>query len=323
MATGNNLQFDSDISRRTVWIRIDSRVDRPWERNNFRKDNLIVWVRRHRHELVWACLVLVQHWLAVGRPAWGGKALGSYESWSNVVGGILDAAGIQGFLANREELYSRADAETEEWRSFTGRWLAVHGEAAVKAVELLELAQDFVPSVFERVKDGASQRALLTRLGRALSAKRDRSFAGVFIKHAGEDKHDGGALWRLDCGTSTGPDTSTSAEVPHERESIPDTNAELAEQAEPVWGVDPTFQLEDESCTETARRAKQVPQVPLVPQTDSKRIQIGADVGRNFEHERAEVPPCRRCGRSRELASSNLCDACRVDAVRALMQGQV
>ena len=88
------------------------------ERTGFRDDPLAEWVRERRHELVWASLVLLQNWIAVGRPRWTGTRLGSYESWCDVIGGTLAAAGIEGFLANREELYRQADSETDDWRAF-------------------------------------------------------------------------------------------------------------------------------------------------------------------------------------------------------------
>ncbi len=311
MATGNNLQFDNDISRRTVWIRIDARVDRPWERSNFKKDNLIVWVRRHRHELVWACLILVQHWIATGRSEWRGKPLGSYESWSGVVGGILAAAGIPGFLDNRDALYSRADSETEEWRAFTRAWYAQHDVAAVKTGELLELAQNLVPSVFERARDNAGDRALRTRLGKALSQRRDRSFDGIFIRRAGDDAHDGGALWRLDRGTSNGSDDSSSAHVPQDNELSPDTSAEHAEHADDDLGVGAVSCDDDKGEHEVAATPKQHPHVPHVPQADSDPGAERADIVRNVTSKIADVPQCKRCREPLAGGSSNLCDGCR------------
>lgn len=58
--------------------------------------------------------MLARKWLVAAQPAWTGKALGSFESWSRAVRGILIAAGIEGFLANRDEFYRQADRETEE-----------------------------------------------------------------------------------------------------------------------------------------------------------------------------------------------------------------
>ncbi|MGD0248943.1 MAG: bifunctional DNA primase/polymerase, partial [Candidatus Limnocylindrales bacterium] len=200
LATGNNLQLNNEIARRTAWIRLDAKVDRPWERTNFRHGNLIGWLQRHRHELVWALLVLVQHWMAQGRPPWEGKPLGSYEAWSSVIGGILQAAGIEGFLANRDELYRRADAETEEWRAFVAAWWETHSDAPLKASDLFQLARqwDLLSSVFATARDDASERALKKRLGKALGQRRDRRYGDFFIRTLGQDLHQKTALYRLD-----------------------------------------------------------------------------------------------------------------------------
>ncbi len=232
LATGNNLHMGDEIARRAVWIRLDAKVDRPWERTSFRHENLSGWLQRHRHELVWAFLILIQNWLARGRPAWDGKPLGSYEGWSSVVGGTLQAAGIAGFLANREELYRHADAETEEWRSFCHAWWDEHGVEPVKAAQLLTQGLDLLPSVFERVREGASDRSLRTRLGKALAERRDRRFDHVFIRRAGEDEHSKGALWHLE--TAKADKTadvaqvaaSTYAQHPHAIRSDSDSNAD-------------------------------------------------------------------------------------------------
>ena len=199
LATGNNLQLDNEIARRTVWVRLDARVDRPWQRTSFRHPDLPAWLRRHRHELVWAFLVLVQHWIAVGRPAWDGVPLGSYESWSSVVGGILQAAGIAGFLENREELYARTDAETEEWRLFVGAWWEAHAETPVKAGDLYALCRDreLLPSVFAGAKDEATDRALTTRLGLALRRRRDRCFGDLVVRSQA-DAHEKATMYRLE-----------------------------------------------------------------------------------------------------------------------------
>ena len=126
MITGNNLDLSGEIARRTVWSRIAPDTDRPWERTGFRNFPLPAWVRAHRHELLWSLLVLAQNWIASGKPAWSGNPMGTFESWCHVVGGILEQAGIEGFLANRDELYRNVDTESEEWRAFVAAWWESH-----------------------------------------------------------------------------------------------------------------------------------------------------------------------------------------------------
>ena len=110
-----------ELARRFVRIRLDPRVDRPWLREDFRHPDLRSWVRNNRPELVRALLVLIQNWIAEGRPACR-KTLGSFEGWASVIGGVLDAAEISGFLYNLDALYEAADAESQMWLEFVEAW---------------------------------------------------------------------------------------------------------------------------------------------------------------------------------------------------------
>jgi hypothetical protein len=88
-----------------VPIRLNAGVDRPEERTGFRH-TLPDWARENRSELVGAALSLAAAWHEQGRPT-GGAVLGSYQSWADVIGGILEVAGIPGFLGNKDALDNR------------------------------------------------------------------------------------------------------------------------------------------------------------------------------------------------------------------------
>jgi hypothetical protein len=51
-----------------VRIRIDAKRDMSWRRAGFKHDPPIGWVRESRGLLVRAALILVQAWIAAGRP---------------------------------------------------------------------------------------------------------------------------------------------------------------------------------------------------------------------------------------------------------------
>jgi hypothetical protein len=182
VATANNPTFSTELARRTVPIRLDPKVDRPWERGRFRHKHLLAWVREHRAELVWAGLVLVQHWLAQGRPAYAERTLGSFEEWAGVMGGILKAAGVEGFLANVGRFYEAADVETTVWRRFVERWWEQHQGSVVGAGDLFELAQ-----ADEAMDLGTgNERSQRTRFGKALGKQRDRVIGGFRVVQDGE-----------------------------------------------------------------------------------------------------------------------------------------
>ncbi|MDP9472137.1 MAG: bifunctional DNA primase/polymerase, partial [Chloroflexota bacterium] len=133
-ATGNNPSLSSEITRRTVRIRLDAKRDRPWLRADFKHDPLLPWVLDNRARIVAACLTLGRAWIAAGKPAPADHpTLGSFEEWSRVMAGVLDVAGIPGFLANASEFYEASDTEGADIRAFLAAWWEAHRGAVVNA----------------------------------------------------------------------------------------------------------------------------------------------------------------------------------------------
>ena len=114
-------------------------VERPWQRSGFRHPDLMVWVRANRARLVAACLTLGRAWIAAGRPR-GTRTIGSYESWAQIMGGVLEVAGIEGFLGNIDEMMEASDSEGAVWRSFVSAWWDRFGTAEVGTGDLFDLA---------------------------------------------------------------------------------------------------------------------------------------------------------------------------------------
>lgn len=169
--SANNPAFSSEMSRRTIRIRLDAKADQPWLRTGFRHPDLIAWAKEHRARLVWAALTLIQAWLAAGRQP-GRQTLGMYESWAKTIGGILDTAGIPGFLANLQQFYEIADAEGATWRAFVAAWWNERRNEEVKAADLFALAVDAGMALGEK-----SEQSQKVRLGQKIAEARDRVFA--------------------------------------------------------------------------------------------------------------------------------------------------
>jgi len=193
IATGNNLTTALEIARRSIWIRLDSGEETPWTRKNFRHSDLRSWVLENRGLLLEATLTLVQAWIDAGRPS-GKRTLGSFESWSRTIGGILEVAGVPGFLEEEIEL-SAYDPETVELQSVVAAWRGkFEGSNFVTVSRLLEALLGLnLPLSF--LRDG-SRHAQLSALGKYLTSIQDRVVDGYRIEGI-PDKHTKTWIYRL------------------------------------------------------------------------------------------------------------------------------
>jgi len=174
IATGNNPAFSSEITRRTIRIRLDAKRDRPWLREGFKHDPLLKWAEVERAQIVAGCLTLVRAWIVAGRPTPADSpVLGSFEAWSRTLAGILDVAGIPGFLGNLSAFYEVSDTEGTGIRSFLASWWEKHQGAAVGVAQLFPIAVADESGIDLGDKGERSQKI---RLGRLLGELRDRHY---------------------------------------------------------------------------------------------------------------------------------------------------
>lgn len=169
IATANNPTMSTEIARRTVRIRLDPNVDRPWQRTGFRHEDLRTWAAAQRSQLVWAALTLIRSWIVAGQPL-GTARLGSFERWAAVQDGILTNARVPGFLANADEFYEASDSESAIWRQFIGLWLEQFNESEVGVAELFDLVKEVEGFDLGKGSDSAKRITLGIQLGQ----RRDR-----------------------------------------------------------------------------------------------------------------------------------------------------
>jgi hypothetical protein len=185
LATGNNPDLDDDMPRRIIPIRLDPQVERPEERTDFLHPDLLGWVKMRRGDLVAALMSLVEHWITSGRPA-GTEKLGSYDSWTATMGGILSSVGVAGLLEGREHLYETANAEPQEWAEVLAEVFRVHQNTPVTAREFWVAMKN--KECLSDLWEGRRELAAMQRIGHALRQKRDRVFGGFALRPAGEGK---------------------------------------------------------------------------------------------------------------------------------------
>jgi len=168
----------------------------------------MTWVRANRSRLVAACLTLCKAWIAAGRPR-GHKTIGSYENWGGVIGGILETAGIPGFLGNLEEMMAASDAEGAAWSAFISAWWDRFGTAEVGTSDLFDLTLACDPPL--RLS-GQNEQARRTSLGASIKRMRDRIFrlGDVSLRLASARRVQGALKWQLEIVSETNSSTSAS-----------------------------------------------------------------------------------------------------------------
>jgi hypothetical protein len=185
IVTGNNVRLGGDMPRRCYRVRIDANAAQPWARGSF-KHTLPEYASENRGRIIAALLVMARAWIIAGHPAGGNKPLGGFESWTKTVGGILEFAGVSGFLGNLQEMYrdtADGDDDAEQWAA----WMdAIHVHFGENAFTVKELAEAINGYSAMKLKDDApyslgeigtaNDRAWLTRLGLALHTRKGQVF---------------------------------------------------------------------------------------------------------------------------------------------------
>ena len=186
LATANNPTLSGEMVRRTIPVRLDAKIRQPHLRSEFQHPNLREWVASTHSMMVWAMLTLVRAWFASGCPK-GTQRLGMYESYAEVIGGILDVVRMRGFLEIPQEQAELAE-DDGNLAPLIPLWLNQFRYEPVLAAQLLPLSTDID-------LDSSTESGRKIMLGRLLRSNRGRRFDDVAIAEAGERR--GSKLWRL------------------------------------------------------------------------------------------------------------------------------
>ncbi len=131
----NNGSFSHELMRRFVPIRLDAGLPDPTRGRTFRHQNLEQWILENRHKLVWACHIIIQNWIAKGKPK-GKENLASFEDWSSVMSGILEASDINHFMKNIPTYMNSRDTYEDDKQLFIQAWWDKKQDQTVTTKEL-------------------------------------------------------------------------------------------------------------------------------------------------------------------------------------------
>lgn len=232
--TANNPAISDELTRRMVLTHLDAGMEQPDRRTGFKHGDITAWAKAHRDDLVTAAVTLTRNWQenAAGRR-WHERAKGSFEQWAEIMGGILDAAGVAGFLANDDQLREQAAPEVADLRAFVAAWAARFGQTPVSVKQLMSIAstvdaaQPQLLTGAEQGKDATdggqnllgtllgngNERSRETRLGFLLNDHRDRVFGNWRIVEAKRDSRTNGRRWQVV--PAGGPDSAVRCSTLH------------------------------------------------------------------------------------------------------------
>lgn len=118
VGTGNNLTHTADMTRRCCFISMDAKSSRPYLDRVFRHENVVQWAYDTRGGLIHALLTICRAWYAAGAPNLVARPLGSFESWHQTVGSILQFAHVSGFMGNYDAHTLNDDEGAVQWEAF-------------------------------------------------------------------------------------------------------------------------------------------------------------------------------------------------------------
>lgn len=198
LLSGNNPQFSPEIRRRVVRIRLDANMPDPKSRPGFRY-TLPADAVDNRGEMIHDACTVIAYWLSLGRPGPDDDVvppIGSFSAWRYVMGGILGAVGVPGFLAS---LYADATADEEGQSVEAAVFALIHtrvkpDDDPFTSEELLnalpeELAAEVIPG---HTKEDSRVRAV----GGWLGEHKNRVNGDHKLRQLGRGS--GGSRWQLE-----------------------------------------------------------------------------------------------------------------------------
>lgn len=177
---GNRPLLSDELRRRMSLVQLKPDTANPEKRSEFKHTKLLPWVSDNRGKIIWAILVLVQNWIQKGAltPAYA-PHIGSYESYVDVVGGIIEAADPNwtSWQSNRSELDQIAsDDEETDIINLLSTWLH-SGGSPMEAPEICTLARSNEVSLpIKRVPNGGEFEYNTRSLGKYLGGFSGRIF---------------------------------------------------------------------------------------------------------------------------------------------------
>lgn len=205
MSLGNQVQVKGDLSRRVYRVALRPDYANPQDRKaeSFRHPglsglDLASWTQKHRRELLTAILTLVRAWFDQGQPRPSrGISFGSFETWERIVGGIVETAGVTGFLDNLKVWRSESDFDSQYWTQHL-LWLQQMFAAEPFRTAEVRAKALTAPESYQAPPrlDDPSEKTYGKHLGEAYSRLRGRRYGDLWLDRV-SSAHGNVSLWQV------------------------------------------------------------------------------------------------------------------------------
>lgn len=206
-ATGNNLSLGGDLSRRTLHIRMESALENPEERTEFKHAQLLTWINAERKRLVASALTILRAFVVAGRPKQGTPVWGSFEDWSALIPPAIVWCGMADPMLARGSRAADAEPERDAIRAFLHGfrgYLEAQGRNSISARELLghiysdDASPDLREAADTMIHVAAGKQPTTVQLTGALRRNRGRVIDHMRIATAETDGHTRLTRWTVD-----------------------------------------------------------------------------------------------------------------------------
>jgi hypothetical protein len=191
-STGNNVAVHADTARRICHVRLDSSLEHPELRSDFKNPELLRHVEGRRDELLAAALTILRAYFAAGKPGQNLPPWGSFLGWSDLVRAAVVWCGLPDPAETRVQMQERSDVTAEHMGVLLASWEQLdpdrQGLTASGAIDTIKRFTDKnaaeAPVYILELKDAIE--ALVGRLdpralGYKLRSYRRRNFGGKFL----------------------------------------------------------------------------------------------------------------------------------------------
>lgn len=199
LATGNNLSFGSDMTRRVLLCRLDPQCERP-DALTF-DVNLREFIPANRHLLLGAILTILRAYIVAGKPKQDISQYGSFEQWSDLIRSSLVWLGAADPCDTRARLESN-DQSKESLNAVLALWFAAYqsqSKTAAEIAESCELSQhvDLKHALLEVAASNRGDSVDAKRLGRWIKKNLNRIVGDLRFEKSGQDGNSHKIFWKI------------------------------------------------------------------------------------------------------------------------------